>query len=193
MRLRFAPAVQAMVAAFCVFLLSVPCHAQGTESPLPAATTAVPATASAEANLEREGNSRQLVGGVTTFQPHSLLGQWNGHIKRFGRHPKLYIDYCQDGKITGSYKGIFGRFPVSGFYSDQTGDITIHVDFSSSILTKFKKLKSGHGVIQANIKDDVLVGSASIPDLGSKSVRWEAVKDKGETSITDKGGGKAGD
>ncbi len=121
-----------------------------------------------------------LLAGIEIFEPHSLLGQWNGHVHKFGRHPKLYITHCQDGVINGTYRGIFGRFPVSGHYDDKTGDITVHVDFSKSILTKLKRLKSGHGVIEANIKDGVLIGRASIPDLGPKTLRWEAVKEAQE-------------
>lgn len=122
-------------------------------------------------------NSVQLSGGVAVFQPHSLLGLWNGHIKRLGRHPKLQIDYCQDGQIAGSYKGIFGTFPVTGQYDEATGNISIHVDFSRSRLTRLKRLRSGHGVIEANIQNGILIGHASIPDLGPKTLRWEAVKD----------------
>lgn len=124
-----------------------------------------------------------LNGGVSVFQPHSLIGKWNGHIKRFGRHPKLFITHCQDGQIAGSYKGIFGTFPVSGQYDESTGDITIHVNFSSSRLTRLKRLRSGHGIIQAKIQNDVLVGQASISDLGSKTVRWEAVKDAKDIAV----------
>jgi len=118
-----------------------------------------------------------LEAGIEVFQPHSLLGKWNGHVRRFGRHPKLIITECQEGRISGTYKGIFGTFPVTGNYVDQTGNITIHVDFSSSVVTRLRKLKSGRGLIEANIKDGLLVGKASIPDLGPKTVRWEAVKE----------------
>lgn len=124
------------------------------------------------------GSARILLnGGVEVFQPHSLIGRWNGHVKRFGRHPKLDITHCQDGQIAGTYKGIFGTFPLTGQYDGVTGDITIHVDFSSSRMAKFKRLRSGHGIIEANIQNGVLIGKASISDLGDRSVRWEAVKE----------------
>ena len=119
----------------------------------------------------------QLNGGVSVFQPHSLIGKWNGRIKRFGTHPKLFITECHDGQIAGSYKGIFGTFPLTGQYEDATGNITIDVDFTSSKWTRLKRFRSGHGIIEANIQNGVLVGRASISDLGHKPVRWEAVKD----------------
>lgn len=128
-------------------------------------------------------NSVQLSGGVAVFQPHSLLGLWNGHIKRLGRHPKLQINYCQDGRIAGTYKSIFGTFPVTGQYDEATGNITIHVDFSRSRLAKLKRLRSGHGLIEANIQNGILIGQASIPDLGPKTLRWEAVKDSKDKDL----------
>ncbi len=124
-----------------------------------------------------------LNGGVSVFQPHSLIGKWNGHVHRFGRHPKLHITHCQDGQITGTYKGIFGTFPVNGHYDEATGNITIHVNFSSSRLARLKRLRSGHGIIEANIQNGLLVGQASIPDLGPKTVRWEAVKDTKDGAV----------
>ncbi len=124
-----------------------------------------------------------LNGGVSVFQPHSLIGKWNGHVHRFGRHPKLYITHCQDGQIAGTYKGIFGTFPVTGQYDEATGNISIHVNFSSSKLTWIKRLRSGHGIIEANIQNGLLIGKASIPDLGPKTVRWEAVKDSKEIVV----------
>jgi hypothetical protein len=177
--------------SLCNAQLSVSACAQDAQPHSPAVVDGLPGFESDNqapgADTENKSSERRLVAGVTVFEPHCLLGKWNGHVSRFGRHPKLYIDYCQDGRIAGLYKGIFGKFPVSGYYNDQSGDITINVDFSSSALTKFRKLKSGHGVIQANIKDDILVGRASIPDLGRRTVRWEAVKEKCETSITTAG------
>lgn len=184
-------AVHSFVLSLCTAQLSLAAYAQEAQPHLPAASDGLPVFESVNqapgADMEKKSNARRLVAGVTVFEPHSLLGKWNGHVGRFGRHPKLFIDYCRDGRIAGFYKGIFGRFPVSGYYNDQSGDITINVDFSSSALTKFRKLKSGHGVIQANIEDGILVGSASIPDLGPRTVRWEAVKEKREAAITTAG------
>lgn len=181
----------AFALSLCIAQLSVAVCAQEAQPHLPAVSNGQPGfegvSQAPGADTENKSKAHRLVGGVTVFEPHCLLGRWNGHISRFGRHPKLYIDYCQDGRIAGFYKGILGKFPVSGYYNDQSGDITINVDFSSSVLTKFRKLKSGHGVIQASIKDGILVGSASIPDLGPRTVRWEAVKEKRETAITTAG------
>lgn len=170
-------------AACCLSLLAVTMQASQataaevlpTESSISSISDKVQNTT--ESNQEGGKNSVQLTGGVSVFQPHSLIGLWNGHIKRFGRHPKLKIDYCQDGQIAGTYKGIFGTFPVTGQYEEATGNITIHVDFSSSRLARLKRLRSGHGLIEANIQNDILIGQASIPDLGPKKLRWEAVKD----------------
>jgi|GEM_PF-1686426 len=122
-------------------------------------------------------NAAPLVGEVTAFEPHSLLGKWNGHIKKFGRHPKLVIDSCGDGQVTGTYKGIFGRFPVHGKYDDESGAITLIVDFSKSKLTRLKRLKSGTGIIEARVSGNQLIGVATIQDLDSRQVRWEATKD----------------
>ncbi len=186
----FALSISAHLFVFslCIAQLPIAACAQEAQPQLPAVSDGQPGFESLDqapvVDTENKSNARLLVGGVTAFEPHCLLGKWNGHVSRFGRHPKLYIDYCQDGRIAGIYKGIFGKFPVSGYYNDQSGDITINVDFSSSALTKFRKLKSGHGVIQANIKDGILVGSASIPDFGPRTVRWEAVKERRETAIT---------
>lgn len=134
-------------------------------------------TDSSQSVGKSEAANIQLNGGVTVFQPHSLIGKWNGRIKRFGTHPKLFITECHDGLIAGSYKGIFGTFPLTGQYEDATGNITIDVDFTSSKWTRLKRFRSGHGIIEANIQNGVLVGLASISDLGHKPVRWEAVKD----------------
>ena len=139
-----------------------------------------PTAAGAEEIAQAENARIQLTGGLAVFQPHSLIGKWNGYVKRFGRHPKLDITHCQDGQIAGTYKGIFGTFPVTGQYDEATGDITIHVNFSSSRLTRIKRLRSGSGIIEANIQNGVLVGKATISDLGNKSVRWEAVKESDE-------------
>lgn len=128
-------------------------------------------------------NNVLLNGGVSVFQPHSLIGKWNGHIHKFGRHPKLNITHCQGGQIAGTYKGIFGTFPVNGRYDEATGNISIDVNFSSSVLTRLKRLRSGHGIIEANIQNGLLVGQASIPDLGPKTVRWEAVKDTKDGAV----------
>lgn len=125
-------------------------------------------------------SSIQLSGGVSVLQPHSLIGRWNGNIQRFRRHPKLHITHCQDGQIAGTYKGILGTFPLTGHYDEATGNISIYVNFSSSKLARLKRLRSGRGIIEANIQNGLLVGQASIPDLGPKTVRWEAVKDTKE-------------
>lgn len=139
----------------------------------------------ATSSTSKEERSNPLLnGGVSVFQLHSLIGKWNGHIKKFGRHPKLCITQCDDGQIAGTYKGIFGTFPVTGQYDEATGNITIHVDFSASKLTRIKRLRSGHGIIEANIQNGVLIGRASIADLGPKSVRWEAVKDPKDVSVS---------
>ncbi|MBC8000560.1 MAG: hypothetical protein IAF58_21605 [Leptolyngbya sp.] len=122
-------------------------------------------------------NATPLVGGVSTFEPHSLLGKWNGHIKKFGRHPKLYIDTCADGQISGTYKGIFGQFPVSGQYNDETGAITMYVDFSKSKLARFKRFRSGRGIIEAKVSGTSLIGYATVQDLAAHQVKWEATKE----------------
>ena len=150
------------VACLTAFAFFDPCYALATEPEAPPKSTSMPVS---------------LVGGVAVFQPHSLVGKWDGHIRRFGRHPKLYIDRCQDGQISGTYKGILGKFPVSGFYEEATGDITINVDITSAALFKLKKFRTKNGLIRANIVGDRLVGTASITELGSRAVRWEAEKD----------------
>lgn len=123
-------------------------------------------------------NTTPLVGNVTAFEPHSLLGKWNGHIKKFGRHPKLFIDTCADGQISGTYKGIIGQFPVSGQYNDETGAITMYIDFSNSKLARFKRFRSGRGIIEAKVTGSSLIGFATVQDLGPHQVRWEATKEQ---------------
>jgi len=175
--------VRTSTSAFCVALLSFSTQAARVRAAESLQTddcvtdTAQMRQDATESTGKVGANSVQLSGGVSVFQPHSLIGLWNGHIKRLGRHPKLQIDYCQDGQIAGTYKGIFGTFPVTGQYDEATGNISIHVDFSRSRLARLKRLRSGHGLIEANIQNGILIGHASIPDLGPKTLRWEAVKD----------------
>jgi hypothetical protein len=136
------------------------------------------------ARAEAEQEQTVLNGQVERFEPSSLLGKWNGHIKKFGRHPKLFIESCEAGQIAGVYKGLFGDFPIVGQYDEASGAITMRVDFSTSKVAsallrvrKWKKIQRKEGLIQGKIEGNDLVGSASIPELSQRSVRWVASKD----------------
>ncbi len=136
------------------------------------------------ARAEVEQQQTVLNGQVERFEPSSLLGKWNGHIKKFGRHPKLFIESCEAGQIAGVYKGLFGDFPIAGQYDEASGAITMRVDFSTSKVAsilmrvrKWKKIQRKEGLIQGKIEGNDLVGSASIPELSQRSVRWVASKD----------------
>lgn len=162
----------------CLVITNVAGVALAQES-APIEVSPPPQSASLQPNPD--GTSRQsaaLVGGIAAFEPHSLIGKWNGRIRRFGRHPRLFIDTCENGQITGTYKGLIGECPVQGNYNDTTGDITIYVDITGSRLGIIRKLKTARqGIIEAKISGGNLVGSAYIPELGSHRVKWEATKD----------------
>lgn len=180
---------RSVLLAIVFFVFSSPVYSQDA-TPLPtppvgeASPTAGEARPSSHAGEVRptpfvdEISPTPLIGEISTFEPHSLLGKWNGRIRKFGRHPKLLIDGCAEGQVSGTYKGLFGKFPVSGKYDEQTGAITLFVDFSRSKLTRIKRLKSGTGIIEAKVTGGKLIGVASIQDFDDHQVRWEATKEQ---------------
>lgn len=130
------------------------------------------------AHSQGEGQGTVISGGVEAFDQHSLIGTWKGHIKGLGRHPTVYIDSCENGQLSGTYKGLIGTFPLTGTFDESSHNLNIQVDFSKSKLLHLRRMKTATGLIRATVDPGAtrLTGRANIAELGPREVAWEASK-----------------
>lgn len=82
---------------------------------------------------------------------------------------------AQNGNdVSGTYSGILGKFPLTGVIEPSSGTVQLSVDFSKSRLARWKKRDTVLAIFTGQLKDDVIVGTATIPEFGSKMVHFEA-------------------
>ncbi len=136
-------------------------------------------TAFAEADQTEE---HQLKGGVefsdtsSTKAVTDVTGTWKGHVIEFRRHPTVLISEQNGNEIKGTYSGLLGKFPLNGVFDEAAGTIQLYVDFSKSRLTRWKKKKEAIAVFNGSFKDEIISGTASIPEFGERMVHFEARK-----------------
>ena len=133
---------------------------------------------SAAPPAQSESTPVTLSSQVEAFDSEWLIGKWKADIKGHFRHPLIQIDCCEDGKISGSFHGRMGTFPLTGAFNHNTGELILNVDFSSAKLLKLLNKKSVNGVIYASIETTgkVITGRGYIAELGKREVTWKARK-----------------
>ena len=112
-----------------------------------------------------------------------LTGLWKGHVKEYARHPSILIEQQVDDKVSGTYKGLLGRFPLSGTFNKETGTIQLLVDFSASPWLKHTMFKSAVAVMNGTFSGDTITGTANIEEFGRKPVHFEAHRSKSKKSV----------
>jgi hypothetical protein len=103
-----------------------------------------------------------------------LTGVWHARIIEFRRHPTVSIENQQGTELQGTYKGLIGKFPLTGVYDQSTSSIRLFVDLSQSRMAKWRGLKEGIAVLKGTVKGDTMTGTANIPELSDRQVHFEA-------------------
>lgn len=123
-------------------------------------------------------SDQPLKGGVEFSdiapKPPDFTGSWKGHVLEYHRHPKVEITAQNGNDVSGTYSGILGKFPLTGVIEPSSGTVQLSVDFSKSRLARWKKRDTVLAIFTGQLKDDVIVGTATIPEFGSKMVHFEA-------------------
>ncbi|MBS1953659.1 MAG: sterol desaturase family protein [Cyanobacteria bacterium SZAS-4] len=142
------------------------------------AQTAVEAQTFATQSNNETVNDLPLKGAVqfseTPVVAPDFTGSWKGHVLEYHRHPKVEITAQNGNEVSGTYTGILGKFPLAGVIEPTAGTVQLSVDFSKSILARWKKRESVMAIFTGQLKDDVISGTATIPEFGSKMVHFQA-------------------
>lgn len=122
-----------------------------------------------------------LKGKVEMREVHALsplIGVWKVKVKRFPFRRKLDIQRVEDDSISGTYTGLLGTFPMTGRFDEQSGSLQLFVDFSRSRLTRLPRLSHKNLVaeIHAQLINDEIRGTGSLPDVSRRMVHWQARK-----------------
>jgi len=121
-----------------------------------------------------------LKGGVefsdTTPEAPDFTGTWKGHVIEYRRHPTVEITEQNGNQIKGTYSGLLGKFPLSGVFDKANESVQLSVDFSRSKLARWKRRQVAVAVFTGTLKDEVISGTATIPEFGDKMVHFEATK-----------------
>ena len=112
----------------------------------------------------------------TALKAPDFTGTWKGHVIEYRRHPTVEITEQNGNQVKGTYSGILGKFPLTGVF-DQTSDtVQLSVDFSNSRLARWKRRSVAIAMFTGSLKDQVISGTATIPEFGKKIVHFEATK-----------------
>jgi sterol desaturase/sphingolipid hydroxylase (fatty acid hydroxylase superfamily) len=114
-----------------------------------------------------------------TAQISPAIGLWKGHVHEFHRHPTVRIESQEGTRVQGTYKGLLGKFPLTGDYNIADGTLKLYVDFSSCPLVRRKKKNKAIAVLDGSLKDNIITGVGSIPEFGDRTVHFDATKDLG--------------
>jgi hypothetical protein len=126
--------------------------------------------------------SSQLLEGHVQMQDDAngslLSGLWKGHVIEYHRHPTVTIETQHGSELQGIYKGLIGKFPLTGVYDQNSGAIRLFVDISKSRLMKLLGVKDGIAILQGKVNGDTINGTGNIPDLGGRLVHFEATRSR---------------
>jgi len=107
-----------------------------------------------------------------------LLGKWKGKIIEFRRHPTVSIDAQQGSKVDGTYKGILGKFPLTGRLHEDNSSITFYVDFTGAKSFWFRKHSGAMvAIIEGKLVGNTICGTACLPDISDRKVHFSASKE----------------
>ncbi|CAN5418048.1 hypothetical protein BH10CYA1_BH10CYA1_02240 [soil metagenome] len=163
------PVVSAIVPMLAIFVLQQTASAQTAPTDLQTTPSTTQLTLA---------NEQTLKGGVefsdTAPKAPDFTGRWKGHVFEYHRHPTVEITAQNGNQVSGTYSGILGKFPLSGVIEETTGTVQLSVDFSRSRLARWKRRNSAVAIFTGQLKDEVISGTATIPEFGDKMVHFEA-------------------
>lgn len=170
--IRSLPFVSAIVTLVAIVSFQQSANAQTSE--------AHALTSETKASKDEPLHDQPLQGKVqfldTSIKEPDFTGSWKGHVLEYHRHPKVEITAQNGNEVSGTYKGILGTFPLAGVIEPTAGTVQLSVDFSKSRLARWKKRDSVVAIFNGQLKDDVISGTATIPEFGNKMVHFEAKK-----------------
>lgn len=136
-------------------------------------------SAMAPALAQEKAAVKVLEGAVEVQAPveeTDFTGLWKAKIIELGRKPKVLIESQQGGRVEGTYMGLLGKFPLTGEI-DPSGRFRLAIDFSSMKLLKMFSKSSGLGIVEGSLEGGSISGTASLPDLSSRVVHFQARRD----------------
>jgi hypothetical protein len=113
----------------------------------------------------------------------NLIGKWNGYVTEYKRHPTVSISSQQDHKFSGTYKGIFGKFPLTGYLEADNSTIKFYVDFKGVKFRLFKPSKPVVAVMDGKLDGNTIYGTAVLVDYGSRPVHFSANKEPASEEV----------
>ena len=142
-------------------------------------TVQIPASAEPDVPVHQTKSNKPLEGRVQMQEETNqnlLIGLWKGTVIEYHRHPTMTIESQHGTELQGIYKGLIGKFPLTGVYDQNTGAIRIFVDFSKWKIIRLRGVKEGIAILEGKVNGDTITGTANIPDLGDRVVHFEATR-----------------
>jgi hypothetical protein len=112
----------------------------------------------------------------TAVKAPDFTGTWKGYVIEYRRHPTVEITEQNGNQVKGTYSGLLGKFPLSGVIDQASETVQLSVDFSRSRLARWRRRQVAVAVFTGTLKDEVISGTATIPEFGTKMVHFEATK-----------------